>query len=176
MWGVLLALAVEWGWLQLVPRRLAQTVVVAACAVLVALYLNSGALDAGTYRWGIAVAGVASAALVGFLVIRPDGTLAAALRWSPLVAARPPLVLGIPVAPGRLHVPVPAHGRGPWARPLSGFAITFVLADLTYRFVERPTLAWARRRAAVTTASRPAIWASPLPETGTSDAQILVRA
>ena len=175
MWGVLLALALEWGWLQLVPRRLAQTVVVAACAVLVTLYLNSGALDAATYQWGIAVAGIASAALVGFLVIRPDGALAAALRWSLLVA------LGRRSYSAYLwHQAVFMFlfrhtAAGPWARPLAGFAITFVLADLTYRFVERPTLAWARRRAAVTTASRPAIWASPLPETGTSDAQILVR-
>jgi peptidoglycan/LPS O-acetylase OafA/YrhL len=145
MWGVLLAVALEWGWLQAVPRRAAQAVVVIASAVLVSLYLTSGALDPATYTWGITVAGVASAALVGFLLIRPDGALGAALRWSPLVA------LGRRSYSAYLwHQAVFMFlfrhtAAGPWARPAIGFAVTFVLADLTYRFVERPTLAWARR-------------------------------
>jgi peptidoglycan/LPS O-acetylase OafA/YrhL len=177
MWGVLLALAVEWGWLRLVRRRPAQLAVLIAIAVLVALYLTSGALAAGTYQWGIAVAGIASAVLVAFLVIRPDGALATAFGWPPLVA------LGRRSYSAYLWHQVVfmflfRHtAAGPWARPLLGFAVTFILADLTYRFVERPTLAWSRRRAAVTTAGPPTIWASPLPETaGTHDAQIMVRA
>ena len=146
MWGVLLALAADWGWLRLVHRRPAQVAVLIAIAVLVALYLTGGALDASTYRWGIAAAGIASAALVGFLVIRPDGALGTALGWPPLVA------LGRRSYSAFLwHQTVFMFlfrhtAAGPWARPLLGFAVTFVLADLTYRFIERPTLAWARRR------------------------------
>jgi peptidoglycan/LPS O-acetylase OafA/YrhL len=36
-----------------------------------------------------------------------------------------------------------------------GFALTFVLADLTYRFVEQPALAWSRRWSAANRVVRP---------------------
>jgi peptidoglycan/LPS O-acetylase OafA/YrhL len=146
MWGVLIALAGEWGWLRSVRRRVAQVAVVMAIAVLVALYLGSGALDAATYQWGIAAAGVASAALVGFLVIRPGGALGAALGWPPLVALGRRSYSAYLWHQAVFMFLVRHTAAGPWTRPLVGFAVTFGLADLTYRFVERPSLAWARRR------------------------------
>lgn len=176
MWGVMLALAVEWRWLQLVPRRLAQAVVVAAGAALVTLYFTSGALDATTYQWGIAVTGIASAALVGFLLIRPEGALAAALRWSPLIAVGRRSYSAYLWHQAVFMFLFRHTSAGPWSRPLAGFVLTFVLADLSYRLVERPTLAWARRRASAGAAGRATIWASPFPETGKQDTQIMVGA
>lgn len=43
---------------------------------------------------------------------------------------------------------------GPWTRP-------FVLADLTYRFVERPGIAWAGRWTLRRQAAQPSAFAVP---------------
>ena len=144
-WGVLLALATQWGWLQRVPAAAFRIVGAISIVVLAWIYLTLGGFDAQTYDWGITVAGIASAGLVASLLLLPRSYTARVLSWRPLVE------LGKRSYSAYLwHQTVflflMRHtGSGPWSRPIAGYVITFVLADLTYRFVEQPVLARSRR-------------------------------
>jgi peptidoglycan/LPS O-acetylase OafA/YrhL len=144
-WGVLIALAAQWGLLGRIPPAAARAGAPAALAVLVGGYLTLGSFDARTYQWGITLAGIASAALVSSLLLAPRSAVSRIFAWRPLVW------LGRRSYSAYLwHQTVflflMRHtASGPWSRPIAGFIATFVLADLTYRFVEQPGLAWSRR-------------------------------
>ena len=144
-WGVLLGLASRRGWLARVPVAVARVVATASVVALVAIYLTMGGFSARTYDWGITLAGGASAGLIGFLLIAPRSLLATALSWRPLVALGRRSYSGYLWHQAVFLFLMRHTGSGPWSRPIVGFAVTFVLADVTYRFVERPTLAWSRR-------------------------------
>ncbi len=137
MWGVLVALAARWGWLTAVTRRVLAALR-AAIVVLVWMYARLHAFDPRTYEWGIAVSGIGSAVVVAWLVADGASWLARGLGWAPLAA------LGRRSYSAYLwHQAVFLFlwhhtASGPWTRPIVGFAATFGLADLTYRFVERP--------------------------------------
>jgi peptidoglycan/LPS O-acetylase OafA/YrhL len=139
-WGVLVAIAVDWGWLGRIGPHTGRLLVAAAGATLFVMYFSLSGLDAATYRWGIAVAGPASAVVVCHLLLRPGGRLAATL------ALRPVAALGRRSFAAYLwHQPVflllARHvGGAAWTRSFAGFAATFALADLTHRLVEIPTL------------------------------------
>lgn len=159
-WGVLIALAMHWGWLQRIPNRMVGLLAAASTAALLWIYRNLGGFDARTYVWGIALAGIASAGVVAALLVTPTSGMARVLSWRPLVEFGRRsysaylwhqtvfLFFVRHTAAGR------RFGPGGDADPLvgvllalAGFVVTFALADLTYRYVERPGLAWSRRRA-----------------------------
>ena len=157
-WGVLIALAMTWGWLRRWPAAAVRLVAAVSSAGLCWIYFNLDGFDARTYDWGIAAAGVASAGLVAALVVLPSSALARSLSWRPLVELGKRsysaylwhqtvfLVIVRHSAIGQRFGPGgdrnPALGITVAA---AGFALTFLLADVTYRFVERPVLSWARR-------------------------------
>jgi peptidoglycan/LPS O-acetylase OafA/YrhL len=158
MWGVVLALATQWGWLRRTPDRIARVAVAASIAILVWTYVNLGGFDPRTYDWGITAAGVASAGVVGGLLLLPKSTMARTLSWRPLVELGKRsysaylwhqtvfLFLVRHTSIGQRFRP---NGDRDWflgvALAVVGYVITFVLADLTYRFVEQPVLASSRR-------------------------------
>jgi peptidoglycan/LPS O-acetylase OafA/YrhL len=165
--GVLIALAMGWGWLPHVPARVVRAVAAVSVAALVWIYLNLGGFDARTYDWGIAVAGLASAGVVAALLVLPGSSTARALSWRPLVELGKRsysaylwhqavfLFLVRHTSIGQRFRP---GGDRDWALGLGlavvGFAITFVLADLTYRFVEQRGLAWSHRWSAASRQAR----------------------
>jgi peptidoglycan/LPS O-acetylase OafA/YrhL len=172
-WGVLIALAMQWGWLSRITARTIWMVAAVSMAVLAWVYLNLGGFDARTYDWGITAAAVASAGVVTTLLVLPGSSMARTLSWPPLVELGKRsysaylwhqtvfLWLVRHTSIGQRFRP---NGDRDWALGLGiavvGFAITFVLADLTYRFVERPVLAWSRRWSAANRQSRPG-WHQP---------------
>lgn len=145
-WGVLIALAWHWTWLHAIAPSTVRIVGSTSIVALIGLYFTMGGFDAATYDWGITVAGVASAGLVAYLLLLPGSRLATALSWRPLVE------LGRRSYSAYLwHQTVflflMRHtASGPWTRPVIGFVLTFALADVTYRCVERPVLERSRRR------------------------------
>lgn len=150
MWGVLVALALRWRWLAAVPRSVARAAGTLAIVVLTALYFTMSAFDAATYDWGIALAAVTGAALVGYLLVAPDSWAATALSWRPLVALGRRSYSAYLWHQTVFLLLMRHTTSGAWTRPIVGFAVTFALADLTYRFVEQPVL----RRSLRWTASR----------------------
>lgn len=145
MWGVLVALAFQWGWLVRVSIRLLRVVGPVAIAVLVWMYVSLHAFDVRTYDWGISVAGVASALLVMWLVRDDRSWCAGALAWRPLVAVGRRSYSAYLWHQAVFLFLARHTASGPWSRPIVGFVVTFALADLTYRFVERPGVAWSRQ-------------------------------
>jgi len=166
-WGVLIALAICWGWLPHVPTRVVRVVAAVSVAALVWIYLNLGGFDARTYDWGITAAAVASAGVVTTLLALPGSSMARALSWRPLVELGKRsysaylwhqavfLFLVRHTSIGQRFRP---GGDRDWTLGLGlavvGFAITFVMADLTYRFVEQPGLAWSHRWSAASRQAR----------------------
>jgi len=144
-WGVLLGLALRWGWLNRVPAAVARVVGAASIVVLVSIYLTMGGFNPRTYDWGITVAGVASAGVVGFLLVVPGSLLATGLSWRPLVGLGRRSYSAYLWHQAVFLFMMRHTNDGPWTRPIIGFAVTFLLADVTYRFVEQPVLAWSRR-------------------------------
>ena len=166
-WGVLIALAMHWGVLQRVARRAVRAVAAASVAVLVWIYLNLGGFDARTYDWGIAAVALASAGVVASLLLVPRSAMANALAWRPLVELGKrsysaylwhQTVFLFLVRHSWIGESFRPDGDRDWAAgfalAVAGFAITFLLADLTYRFVERPVLGWSRRWSASNRVSR----------------------
>lgn len=140
MWGVSLALLARSGTLARVPVAAARVVAVGAAATLLALYVTASAYEPMTYQWGITVAGVASAGLVGALVRDP------ASLGSRAFAVRPLAALGRRSYSAYLwHQAVFLFllrhcGLDGWALAVAGFAVTWLLSDVTYRLVERPVI------------------------------------
>jgi len=145
MWGVLLGLALRWGWLNRIPAAAARVVGAASIVGLVGIYLTMGGFDPRTYDWGITVAGIASAGLVAFLLAMPGSFVATVLSWRPLVALGRRSYAAYLWHQAVFLFMLRHTDDGPWTRPIVGFAVTFVLADATYRLVEQPALAWSRR-------------------------------
>jgi peptidoglycan/LPS O-acetylase OafA/YrhL len=157
-WGVLIALAMHWGQLPRWSASAARVVAAVSVAVLGWIYFDLDGFDPRTYDWGITAAGVASAGVVVALLVLPSSAFARCLSWRPLVALGQRsysaylwhqtvfLFLVRHTATGQRFGPGgdrdPALGVG---LALAGFVLTFALADVTYRFAERPVLAWARR-------------------------------
>jgi peptidoglycan/LPS O-acetylase OafA/YrhL len=167
-WGVMIALAMSWGGLQRVPARVVRAAAAASVIALVWIYLNLGGFDARTYDWGIAVAGLASAGVVAALLLLPGSAMARLCSWRPLVELGKRsysaylwhqtvfLFLVRHTSIGRRFRP---DGDRDWAVGLAlafvGYAVTFLLADLTYRCLERPVLARSRRWSAASRQARP---------------------
>lgn len=165
-WGVLIALAMHWGRLECVPARVVRLAAAVSAVVLVWIYLNLGGFDPRTYDWGITAAGIASAGIVSALLLLPGSAMARALSWRPLVELGKRsyaaylwhqtvfLFLLRHTAVGQRFRPGgdrdPALGI---ALAIVGCVVTFLLADLTYRFVEQPALTWSRRWSAANRAS-----------------------
>jgi len=140
MWGVLIALALQWRWLDAVRPATARVLGALSIVTLISLYLTMGGFDDATYDWGITAAGVASAGLVGFLVVAPRSWCATALSWRPLVALGRRSYSAYLWHQAVFLFLMRHTATGPWTRPVVGFIVTFALADLTYRFVEQPVL------------------------------------
>lgn len=140
MWGVALALLASAGTLARIPPRAWRAIGTVAAAGLVGLYLTASAYEPSTYRWGITVAGLAAASLVGALVADP------ASAGSRLLGARPLAALGRRSYSAYLwHQAVflvlrDHAGLDGWRLAVTGFAASWALADVTYRGVERPVL------------------------------------
>jgi peptidoglycan/LPS O-acetylase OafA/YrhL len=176
-WGVLIAVAMYWGRLQGAPARVVRAVAAASLVALVWIYLNLGGFDARTYDWGITVAGLASAGVVAALLLLPTSTMARLFSWRPLVELGKrsysaylwhQLVFLFLVRHTSVGQRFRPDGDRDWLLGFGlaavGYAVTFVLADLTYRFVEQPLLAWSRRWSAASRQSRPSVDSVGLPE------------
>lgn len=143
--GVLLALARQWGWLDVIKPAAARAVAVISIGTLMALYLTLDGFDARTYDWGITLASLASTGLIGAVLLLPHSRLDALLSWRPLVGLGRRSYAAYLWHQAVFLFLMRHTDRGPWSRPVVGFVATFVLADLTYRSVERPVLAWSGR-------------------------------
>lgn len=143
--GVLLAIAVRTGWLARVPRVAIATAGLAALGGAVTITFTMGVFDSVTYTWGIAAGVVASTVVVAWLMRDPHSPVARGLSIAPLVA------LGRRSYSAYLwhqtvFLALFRHtDLGGWGVGLVGFAITGVLADISYRLVERPALSWCNR-------------------------------
>lgn len=144
MWGVLVA--VGWPVVVRVPAAVVRVAALGGGVALAALYVTASAYEDFTYRWGITAAGLASAAVVVGLLRQPTSGAGRLLATAPLVA------LGRRSYSAYLwHQPLflllARHtGLAGGAMFATGFAATWLAADVTYRAVERPTIAWAARR------------------------------
>ncbi len=97
--------------------------------------------------WGLPLASVAAAALIGSVVARPDSLLARLLSVRPLVR------IGVVsyglylwnLLPGTAIKAVVGHDLGPlgtvWA-----LLVAYTAVELSYRLLERPVLLWAKAR------------------------------
>ena len=141
--GVLLALAVRAGLLARLTRVAIAVAGLVAIGGAVAITLTMGVFDSVTYTWGIAAGVVASTVVVAWLVRDPSSPVARGLSIAPLVA------LGRRSYSAYLwhqtvFLALFRHtDLGGWGVGIVGFAITGVLADITYRLVERPVLSWS---------------------------------
>ncbi|MCU1354463.1 MAG: putative O-acetyltransferase [Acidimicrobiales bacterium] len=154
LWGVVAALLVHWGWLA--QRSAARTALrvlgPAAVVFLVWVAATRSSRDAWPYQWGMVATGLSALALVLWLVADPRSPLARGLALSPLVW------LGRRSYSAYLwHYPVLFFAARHLTdltereRALAAVLITLVLADLSFRLIERPMFAlkdrWLPRRA-----------------------------
>ncbi len=151
MWGVALALLARSGALARVPVTSARVVGAGATLVLLALYFTASAYEPATYRWGITVAGLASAGLVGALVRDPDSIGSRLLSLAPLAALGRRSYSAYLWHQAVFLLLLHHAGLGGWSFAVAGIALTWLLADVTYRLVERPVIVrsnrfWSERR------------------------------
>jgi len=143
MCGVLIALAGRH--LARLPVAAVRVAAGAGTAGLVVMYLSLSAYEDATYRWGIAAAGLASAAVIVHLLGAPASVAARTLGRRPLAALgrrsyAAYLWHQLVFLLVRDHTDLPT-----WATVLAALVVTWVVADASYRFVEVPLL--DRRRA-----------------------------
>ncbi|CAN5715453.1 hypothetical protein BH24ACT5_BH24ACT5_03660 [soil metagenome] len=143
--GVLLALAVRSGLVARTPRAAVTGAGIVALGALLAITFTMGVFDSITYTWGIAAGVVASTVVVAWLVRDPGSALARALS-TPLLVALGRRSYAAYLWHQTVFLALFRHtDLGGWSVGITGFAITGVLADATYRVVERPVLSWTGR-------------------------------
>jgi peptidoglycan/LPS O-acetylase OafA/YrhL len=99
-------------------------------------------------RGGMVLIALATAAALAWLVLAPSSPLARALGWRPLVwvGRRSYGIYLYHVALIVLVSPWQVSGRIPWRTGLVSLPLSFVVAAVSYRWLERPAMRWARRR------------------------------
>ncbi|MGN6696272.1 MAG: acyltransferase family protein, partial [Aquihabitans sp.] len=141
-WGVLLALAIHAGWLATRHVRLLRAAVVpsTAWAAWAAWHLDSR--QDLTYTWGLTANAVAWAVVVAWVVLDPGTRVARALRWPGLtwLGTRSYSVYLIHYPAfffATRHLPALTDRQ----RVAVALAIVAILAELSYRLLERPAMA-----------------------------------
>lgn len=149
--GVALAIARNLGLVQRIPGAVVRLLGVAGLVALGWIYVSLSVFDDATYVWGIAAGGLASTAVLLWLLLDPAGPAARLLATRPLAALgrwsygayiwhQPVLrLLEVHLGLDRLVTLAPA-----------AFGLTWAIAALSYRCVERPAIArsdalWRRR-------------------------------
>jgi peptidoglycan/LPS O-acetylase OafA/YrhL len=146
LWGVVLALALSAGWIGARHRRWLRALAVPALAWTVWAVWTVGAQTGFTYDWAMMINGFAHSVLLAWVLV--DG----AAIVPRLLGSLPMSWLGLRSYSIYLyHYPLflfaARHMQflGERARIVFVLAVLLVLADLSYRFVERPGLALNRR-------------------------------
>lgn len=149
LWGVLVGIAVHQGWLTVRHRVALRVLAVPALTALVWMMAVQEPRSDLVYDWLMPLSGLTNAVLLAWVLLDGPNLVTRVLGSKVLVGlGQRSYSLYLYHYPVYFFVGAHLSSFGPWARIAMALAISVVLADVSFRLVERPVLErWGRRRA-----------------------------